>query len=90
MSKKGKWFLKCMAIVVTLLLPGVSSADDPTRIQFQGYLTDADGPVNGTVNMVFRLYPGPSLSTAIIWGEGHSNVPVSNGVYSVLLGGGSP
>jgi|GEM_PF-1148192 len=78
----------CQTMVILLLFAPVASADDPTRIQYQGYLTEAGGPMNGSVNLVFRLYTDSSTSGPAVWGESHENVQVNNGVYSVLLGEG--
>lgn len=60
---------------------------------YQGTLTDSNGnPVNGNVNMVFSLYNVASGGTPL-WQEsrtGANAVPVSNGLFQVMLGSLSP
>lgn len=65
----------------------------PSVISYQGSLTNAASqPVNGNVNMTFRLYSVPTGGTAL-WTETRSGVnavPVNNGYFSLLLGGLTP
>lgn len=65
----------------------------PGLLSYQGYLTGANGsPLNGNVNVTFRLYNVPSGGTAL-WTEAHTGgnaVPVSNGLFNVLLGSLTP
>lgn len=69
------------------------SAVTPGVVSYQGTLTDAAGkPVNGAANMTFRLYTAPTGGTAL-WTEAHTGanaVPVSNGLFNVLLGSLTP
>lgn len=65
----------------------------PGTVSYQGTLTTALGePVNGTVAMTFRLYSVPTGGSAL-WTEtrtGGNAVPVSNGLFHVLLGSLTP
>jgi hypothetical protein len=65
----------------------------PGVISYQGYLTNPAGqPVNATVDMIFSLYTQSSGGTAV-WTESHTGangVPVSNGLFNVLLGSLTP
>lgn len=58
-------------------------------ISYQGQLTDSAGnPLNGTYNMVFKLYTASSGGTAL-WTEpwtGGNAVDVTDGLFHVLLG----
>lgn len=57
----------------------------PQTLNYQGQLTNAAGvPVNGTVNINFKLY-GDVTGGSALWSE-TQNVAVSNGLYSVTLG----
>jgi hypothetical protein len=60
-----------------------------TLFSYQGQLLDAAGdPVDGSADMTFRLYHQATDGTAF-WTEPHSGanaVPVSNGLFHVLLG----
>jgi len=66
------------------------SASSISTLPYQGRLTDMDGsPVNGTEDMIFRLYAIPSGGTAL-WEETWPDVPVSEGLFNVLLGSTTP
>lgn len=59
-----------------------------TTINYQGRLADAGGaPLTGTYGMVFALYDAVDGGN-LVWGpENHAAVPVSDGLFSVGLGG---
>lgn len=70
-------------------LPCLGQATAPVTIEFQGYLTDAQGgPVNGNVEMVFALHR-PASGGIALWSETQT-VNVNNGVYFVDLGKVNP
>jgi hypothetical protein len=78
------------AIAATLFLSvlfttGIS-ADVPHLIRFQGKVTDTQGaPLNGGYSITFRIYNSES-GDKLLWSETQSEVPVSNGIFTVLLG----
>ncbi|WNB17439.1 tail fiber domain-containing protein [Marivirga arenosa] len=53
------------------------------KLPFQGYLEESGVPVEGTRNFTFNL-------PAYGWIETFSAVPVTNGVYNVVLGSNTP
>ena len=58
-------------------------------MNYQGYLTDSGGnPLDGSYNMVFSLWDAEPAGTGTMeWGtETHNAVPVSKGLFSVVLG----
>lgn len=61
----------------------------PGVISYQGTLTEPGGqPVDGNVDMTFKLYDVSAGGTAL-WTEAHAGanaVPVSEGLFNVLLG----
>jgi hypothetical protein len=71
------------------LAQGVSTG----LVSYQGYLTDAGGSaLDGDVNITFRLYNAPSGGTPL-WTEAHTGsnaLPVSDGLFNVMLGGLNP
>ncbi len=74
-------------IFAMLLLSVTATAQLPTTISYQGFLSDSLGqPLNGTMPMTFRFFNdstgGASLNT-----QSYSGVPVNNGVYSVVIPG---
>jgi len=76
--------------LMTVLLFSISSGAVPQTINYQGYLTDSGGtPVDGTVQMTFRIYDVATGGIAL-WTETQSSVTVSDGIYSVVLGSVTP
>ena len=58
----------------------------PQTISYQGVLTDANGnTVNGSRNFIFRIYDD-STGGNLLWSEEQTSVPVSNGIFNVILG----
>jgi len=84
-----------VAFVAALLLATLAVAPDvraaiPGEINYQGLLLDDLGqPVNGPVDMEFRLYDAQTAGT-LLWTEVHAGVPVADGVYDVALGATTP
>ena len=80
-----------MSPAVIAAAPAANAA--PGVISYQGTLTDATGkPVTGNIGMTFRLYTAPTGGAAL-WTEartGANAVPVSNGLFNVLLGSLTP
>lgn len=69
-----------------LAVSSVSAQAVPDVLPYQGYLARANGtPVDGTVNLTFRLYTSPNDQNAL-WTETHSNVIVEDGVFYLYLG----
>lgn len=73
-----------------------ANAANPTNINFQGKMVNADGTnvTNGTYSMVFRIYntASPTMTTSCtstatcLWQETQASVQVTNGVFQVELG----
>ena len=79
------FFVLTLTLSLTLFV-SQGQAAIPQQINYQGYLTNAAGvPVNSTVNMSFRIY-GVSTGGTSLWTETQNNVPVTQGVYNVILG----
>ena len=55
------------------------------EITYQGRLLDALGPVDGFVDLTFRIY-GVPVGNVPLWEETHTSVDVAEGQFSVLLG----
>ncbi|MCD4813606.1 hypothetical protein K8S19_07940 [bacterium] len=81
-----------MMLAISWTVSATATTKIPKVMNFQGYLTDASGtPINGTRNLRFRLYDAVSGGNALNWNETHSSVPITNGIYNVMLGNsGSP
>lgn len=71
-------------------------AQTPGVFTYQGRLLQNDGieaPVDGTIDIVFTIWSGPSgdSGATALWSEQWNGVSLSNGVFNVLLGSnGSP
>jgi hypothetical protein len=77
-----------IVVCLTMLVfwAAVSLAEVPKLINYQGMLTDdAGNPINGTPDLTFRIYNAPSGGTKR-WEEVHSFVPVTDGLFNVILG----
>lgn len=77
------------AMVLVLVVPGMSNAQIPRTISHQGFITDSGGnPVDttasGPVQMIFTMYDDPAAGTSQ-WTETQL-VTVNQGVYSVVFG----
>ena len=78
--------------VVVLFSPVVDAWAVPPDVSYQGQLLDASGaPLTGTVSIEVRVYPNKDLTEGEtpLFVEDHENVPVTNGVFQVLLGRGT-
>jgi len=93
MNNSHKTTKRLLAGLMLALVAGqLVWADVPGRINFQGKLLDTNkNPRNGNYNLTFRLCDTLAASCASpLWNETQSNVPVSNGVFSVQLGNSTP
>ena len=89
-------FITLVAVVLLLLLAASGSqAQEPegdtstqvavgTAFTYQGRLSDADGPVNGTCDLRFRLYSAAS-GGSLLGTDTVNGVPVSDGYFGVVL-----
>jgi hypothetical protein len=84
MGKRG--FLAIALIMAMIALMSVSALAIPGMMNYQGYLTDNTGsPLSGNYDMTFSIYNVNEGGTAI-WSEKHNDVPVTDGVFDVILG----
>gem|GEM_PF-1202143 len=70
-----------LAIVATILLAStmMMAQTVPQQISFQGKLMESGTPVTGLRNFIFAF-------VGTTWSESHLNVPINNGIYTVMLG----
>jgi hypothetical protein len=80
------FFFACVLATAT-----VAAADEvPTVLHYQGRFADPAGtPLAGPVALIFRVYSNPAGGAAL-WSETHPEVPLNEGVGSVLLGSLTP
>jgi hypothetical protein len=85
--------LQVAIVWLTTLLTTAAMAAVPSQMNYQGRLTDPAGNLlNGPHNLTFTLYDHPTnMTPPLPWTEVHASVPLSNGLFSVQLGGaGAP
>ncbi len=81
-------FLKALTCVVLSLI-AIDAAAVPMTMTHQGRLLDSGGsPVNGPVDLTFRLYD-VAVGGGVLWEEVNL-VTVDDGLYSVILGQSTP
>ena len=78
--------------ILTILFLSIAFAqpgpDVPTKMSFQGFLTDSEGDayVDGEYNLIFRIiFSNPQGTDINIWEETQS-IYVENGLFSTILG----
>ena len=77
-------------ILAAILTAPVAMSGVPQLINYQGQLSDQLGaPLDTTVSITFAIYDDPEDGSAL-WVESHSDVVVSGGLFSVLLGSINP
>lgn len=75
-----------IGLALATVLAGAAFAAVPNLINFQGRLTTAGVPVaDSTYTVAFAIYDAP-VGGQLIWSESHSDVAVSQGLFSVMLG----
>ncbi len=85
MTPRFNILLSLLALLCTLI-SGISHAQIPRTINYQGYLTTASGvAVTGDVQMTLKIYLTDSAQLPIR-SETHASVVVTNGVFNVRIG----
>lgn len=88
LKRSSRRMLLFLALILVFPLSSISRAASP-GMTYQGYLKRADGmPASGQLNLAFSLYT-TATGGAPVWTESQS-VPVTDGMYSVVLGKVSP
>jgi len=82
--------LLLLLILLACTAPLSAVAEVPHVMNYQGRLTDSTGlSMDTTVNIQFWVY-GDTLGTTLLWTESHTDVSVTAGLFSVLLGTTTP
>lgn len=75
-----------LGCLIALSIPRATLAQVPHLVRYQGQAVDHNGvPLEGPYTLTFRLYDA-ATGGAELWEEPQSNVALSNGYFSVLLG----
>ncbi len=71
---------------IMLIASNLAHARVPTSMQFQGYLTDAEGlALSGSYDIVFTIY-GSAESDDPVWTDTQT-LPIAAGVFTAIFGG---
>ena len=86
---QGLFFTFISIALLLTTLPVPVHAAIPQQINYQGYITDPQGTaIDATVSIVFSIYSQASGGT-VLWTE-TKNVTITDGLFSVNLGEGTP
>ena len=77
------------AAFIWLLASVASGHAQGTAFTYQGQLMNNGQPANGNYDIVFTLFATNQAGSAIAPGQTNLNVPVSNGLFSVMLNFGA-
>jgi hypothetical protein len=84
-----KKLLLLMVVGAFIMSASPSRAGIPHLINYQGMLTDDAGiPINEPRDLTFTIYDALTNGTAL-WTETHTAVPIEDGLFNVILGGGT-
>lgn len=73
--------------LLMILMAASATAAVPRVFNYQGYVEELDGTaLDGSYNLVFRIYEVDSGVDPALWTESHPAVIVTDGIFSVLLG----
>ena len=80
--------LSSFSVAAVLSAPRYATVGVPQTVGFEGFLAQANGqPIaNGPYQLTFRVYD-VATGGAALWDQDITNVQVTNGLYSVALGG---
>jgi hypothetical protein len=80
-------FSSLVTLIILAVLVSLSFAAIPKLINYQGMLTDVGGtPLNGSYNLIFRIYDDTTGAGTLQWTETQNGVPVDHGLFNVVLG----
>ncbi len=73
-------------VIVGFLCCGITQAQIPRKLNYQGYLSTPTGaPANTPQTLIVRIYDAASGGN-LLFTETHSSVTMTNGIFNILLG----
>ncbi len=82
-TKHTAWTLALFAALMAM--PARGQTPQGSGFTYQGQLKNSAIPVNGSVDLEFRLFPAPGGGTQVGTTQAKSNVSVVNGLFNVEL-----
>ncbi|MBN2542544.1 tail fiber domain-containing protein [bacterium] len=94
MRKTSPYFVLIFVFVANFILLiancSLLNAAVPRLIPYQGKLTNTSGVgIDGTRNIQFSIFPA-ATGGGSLWSETHWSIPVTNGLFDVVLGSATP
>jgi hypothetical protein len=83
--RTGLIWAASLALLLSFAAPAAATSDNATDFTYQGYLTDASGPVTGSCGFQFTLHDAAVNGAQIGGVQNLGGVPVADGVFSVTL-----
>lgn len=79
--------LRCVSLflMITFTVASDCMAGVPKLINYQGTITGPAGPLDGAYDLTFTAY-ADSTGGSPLWTEFHGDVPVTYGLFNVILG----
>jgi hypothetical protein len=79
---------KNVVLILAVMCAAMAAvAQPPALISYQGKIVDSNGlPISGNHGMQFDLFADESGGSTL-WTQTHASVPVTGGIFNVLLGG---
>jgi len=83
--------LACCVILAAAIvtLASLAPAAVPRLVNYQGTVTGPSGPIDGNYALSFAIY-ADSIGGTALWTESHATVPVTFGLFNVILGRFTP
>ncbi len=81
-------FTITLLVLVMIFTASLLAVEVPNIINFQGYLSNAGTPLDGSFELTFKIYDVPTAGTEL-WTETRT-FDVTDGYYSILLGEATP
>jgi hypothetical protein len=79
-----------LSTLIILVLPAaLCLAEIPRMINYQGMLTEEGDPITDTLDLEFGIYTQEAGGTPE-WSETHTQVPIIDGLFNVILGNVDP
>ena len=72
-------------VVAIVAFASLAQAAVPRLINYQGTVTGPTGPIDGNYSLSFAIY-ADSIGGTALWTESHATVPVTFGLFNVILG----
>jgi hypothetical protein len=85
--KKSAFYLLLVMAIMTFATAAPASV--PRLVSYQGTVTGPSGPIDGSYNLSFAIY-ADSIGGPALWTETHAAVPVTFGLFNVILGRFTP